>query len=115
MLCYEWFELKFKQGNQLYGQVVPVVPVEYYLFFFTVTHFLPDGCSTTLIHPLIFKLKIFPILDVNFMCKNTYLPTAREGNVFTNVCQSFCPQGWTWGLRGVGQTPSRQTPTSTDI
>ena len=27
-----------------------------------------------------------------------YLPTAREGNVFTGVCQSFCPQSASWLL-----------------
>ena len=29
---------------------------------------------------------------------NTLLPTAREGNVFTGVCQSFCPQSVSWLL-----------------
>ena len=26
------------------------------------------------------------------------LPTAMEGNVFTGVCQSFCPQSTSWLL-----------------
>ena len=42
-----------------------------------------------------------------------YRPETKlwKGNVFTSVCQEFCPQG---GVHPPGQTPSRQTATAVD-
>ena len=39
-----------------------------------------------------------------------YRPETKlwKGNVFTSVCQEFCPRGWT------RQTPTRQTPSWAD-
>ena len=43
-------------------------------------------------------------------CKNiTFATSLRKGNVFTSVCQEFCPRGGRWWC-----TPRRQIPPWTD-
>ena len=39
----------------------------------------------------------------------------QKGNVFTNVCQEFCPWGFCLGRHPPEQTPPRQTPPWVDI
>ena len=45
------------------------------------------------------------------MVTSTYLPTAREGNVFRSMCQSFRSRGAGGrGLLSGGRPPQKETP-----
>ena len=71
-----------------------------------------------LLHLLYCRKYLSFLAVIDFMFQSLFLRTAREGNVFRSVCQSFCPRGFCLqgkesvsggglppGLRGSAQAP----------